>query len=160
MKIEPCHKIVLIVSISMLIWFLIYVYWWNHKRGIEGSVFEKYFLDLAPISQRSFAKYINFTEQSPVKLIIQDRSREREFEKLISDISHDESMWYYQGKPTCVHYNPNLQYKSPKDKKCPIYSRVCSNTIEEQIKNVYIAIQNEGFHPNCPLLYSAYNPRS
>jgi NAD-dependent dihydropyrimidine dehydrogenase PreA subunit len=70
----------------------------------------------------------------------------------ISDITHDDSMWYYQRMSTCVGYG------NPED-KCPSHESYCSNgntfgSFEKQASEVSKSIKKGGVHEDCPLIYS------
>lgn len=73
------------------------------------------------------------------------------------DITHDESVWYYQNNNTCVFYSEN------RNDLCPRHSRYCSSgkstagSAEEQVKAIKEAINNGGEHPQCPLIYPSVN---
>jgi len=73
------------------------------------------------------------------------------------DITHDESVWYYKNKNTCVFYS------EWKDTECPRHSRYCSGKLnsagnaELQVRAIREAINNKGEHPKCPLIYPSTN---
>lgn len=73
------------------------------------------------------------------------------------DITHDESVWYFKDRNTCVFYS---EYE---ETKCPSHSRYCSGNLEKagnpnfQIKALRDAINNGGEHPLCPLIYPSTN---
>lgn len=86
----------------------------------------------------------------------------------IEEISHDDFMWYYRGKSTCVLYNNS-------DEKCLEHEGYCSGdniliqlsknneinlardakfgTLFQQAVEVRKAIEHGGYHPSCPLIY-------
>ena len=72
----------------------------------------------------------------------------------ISDISHDDTNWYYKGISTCVGYG---DYTT----KCPMSEVYCSalktetyGNPDEQASAETQAIQNSSgaYHPSCPLI--------
>lgn len=76
------------------------------------------------------------------------------FEKIGLDpksVTHDDSMWYYQGYPTCVAYGSFSN-------ECSKHEHYCSggNTYGDSISQasaVKKAVDSGGEHPHCPLVY-------
>jgi len=70
----------------------------------------------------------------------------------VCDISHDDDMWYYKGKSTCVGYG------KPRE-KCNWRERVCAGghtmgSYMSQAREVAKAITSKGgMHRECPLVY-------
>jgi len=71
----------------------------------------------------------------------------------VENISHDEEMWYYAGKSTCVGYG---DYKD----SCPKFQGVCAGekgktfgSALEQARAVKAALDGGGSHSQCPLIY-------
>lgn len=116
------HLYLLIAGMVFLILFFGYIFWFEHKESIGGSQWEE-----------SFEKAGLAKEQ-------------------ISDITRDDSMWYYQKIATCVGYG------DPKD-LCPKHESYCVGgdtfgTLEKQASAVADAIKKGGIHGECPLIYS------
>lgn len=98
--------------------------------------------------------YIYFTEKK-IRLIDENIiTYSINFPKdLLKDISHDENVWYYKDKFTCVGFGFEKE-------KCPKSQVVCSSkdkkyfgTFDEQLQHVKYAIDNGEIHDDCPLLY-------
>lgn len=69
----------------------------------------------------------------------------------MKNLTHDESVWYVDGKSTCVGYGN-------KEENCPKHeSYCCGDTtfgdMKSQIFAVEHAIRNKGIHPDCPIIY-------
>ena len=117
------HLYLWIAGIVCIILFLGYIFWFDHKENIDGN----------PIWEREFQNVGLTLEQ-------------------INDITHDDSMWYYQRVATCVGYG------SPRD-QCPRYESYCAggntfSSFSEQAEAVKNAIMKGGIHQDCPLIYS------
>ena len=69
----------------------------------------------------------------------------------LADISHDEEMWYYKGKSTCVGFGEIDQ--NCKRNECYCSGKGTYGSPKKQVKMVIKAIENDGLHPMCPLLY-------
>lgn len=68
----------------------------------------------------------------------------------IDNITHDEKEWFYKDIPTCVGYGDSQD-------ECLKFERFCSGienfgTPQEQVSQVMNAIENNGIHPECPLI--------
>lgn len=74
-------------------------------------------------------------------------------DKEINEIKHDDDVWYYKNRSTCIGYSSNS------NEPCPKFQWVCIGgktfgTIENQIKEVSKLIKNnKSQHPDCPLIY-------
>jgi hypothetical protein len=117
------HLYLWIAGIVFMILFFGYIFWFDHKENIDGS----------DLWETEFEKAGLTKEQR-------------------EDISHDDSMWYYQRMATCVGYG------SPND-ECPRYESYCAGgryagSFSEQAKAVTDAIRKGGIHEDCPLIYS------
>jgi len=71
-------------------------------------------------------------------------------ESIVDDISHDEYMWYYKGKSTCVGFGEP-------DTECSRSQSTCAGAsvygdFSTQAREVERAITNDGIHPDCPTL--------
>ena len=71
------------------------------------------------------------------------------------DMSHDESVWYYKRRSTCVGYGDW-------EEECPRSENWCAGggtfgDSSQQAKGVKDAITNGGVHPDCPLIYAGAN---
>lgn len=117
------HTYLFIAGLILLSFFLGYVFLSKHKSSISSSSIW-------------------------TKIFTQIR-----LDNKINNISHDYSMWYYNGESTCVGYGDFSD-------KCHSYENICSGdenmiygTPFEQATNVKIAINNGGVHPDCPLVY-------
>lgn len=120
------HFYLYIAGIVLFILFLGYVFWYDHKTNIdEGDDFVKIF------------------------------KKEGLSDDQISQIRHDDDVWYYKGKSTCIGYS------SDSKEHCPYFQSVCTGkdsrtfgTIDEQIKEVAKIIKKgDDQHPDCPLIY-------
>ena len=117
------HLYLWIAAIVSIILFLGYIFWFDHKENINGRThWEKEF------------ENVGLTKE------------QRE------DISHDDSMWYYQRVATCVGYGPS-------NAECPRFESYCAGGItfgesSLQAKAVSEAIKKGGIHEDCPLIYS------
>nr|QBK86300.1 MAG: hypothetical protein LCMAC102_00950 [Marseillevirus LCMAC102] len=117
------HSYLFVVGIVSLIMFLVYVYICEHKTNIEGNgVWEDIF------------QHIGMTPTQ------------------ISELSHDDTTWYYQKISTCVAYNENFSGR------CQKHESFCAGgeffgDVLTQAKAVKLAIDKGGEHPSCPLIY-------
>ena len=116
------HSYLFLAGIVVFSIFLIYVYICNHRTEIGQS----------DVWNQSFQK---------VGLSSKD----------IENLTHDDSMWYYRGRPTCVAYGDFR-------KRCPKFESYCAGgdtfgTPEQQALEVKLAIKNGGEHVSCPLIY-------
>jgi hypothetical protein len=121
---KEAHFYLWVAAVVLLTGFLIYGYVWDHSVNVAGS----------KIWRDAFASVgINLRDDG-VK------------------ITHDEDVWYHDGKSTCVAYGDW-------DEKCPRHSEFCAGanfkigTATEQAKAVADAISAGGRHPKCPLLH-------
>lgn len=120
---NKAHKYLFIAGTILFIIFLLYIYFCDHKQSIlESEFWTKEFL------KAGFSK------------------------EKIEDIEHDDSVWYYKNRPTCVAYSGSFF------EKCLPYEHYCpgGNTFgipEKQIKALQEAIDNGGEHVDCPLIY-------
>lgn len=117
------HLYLWIAGAVFLILFFGYIFWFDHKENIDGSEYWG----------NPFAKAGLTKEQC-------------------GDISHDDSMWYYQRVATCVGYgHPKVE--------CPRHESYCAGgdsfgTPSQQATAVAEAIKKGGIHEGCPLIYS------
>ena len=77
------------------------------------------------------------------------------FEKVGLDpsvLTHDDSMWYYRGYPTCVAYGSFSDKCSKHEHHCSGGSTYGSSIF--QALAVKKAVYNGGEHPQCPLIYT------
>lgn len=110
-----------------------------------------YVFVLALVLFLCFIVYIYFSDHQKG---LKDDSWIKEFQKVgldPEDISHDDSVWYFQKQPTCVAY-------SAKNAICPRHESYCARgktygSILDQVKAVKEAAENGGEHPQCPLIY-------
>jgi len=68
------------------------------------------------------------------------------------DLTHDDTTWYFQGRPTCVAYGGSFEAK------CPRFENYCAGggTYGDPVNQALAikkAIENGGEHPLCPLVY-------
>lgn len=117
------HSYMFIAGIVALVMFLIYVFICEHKISIEGN----------DMWTSAFMK----TGLSNNK---------------IHDLTHDDSMWYYKMRSTCVAYNGDFSGK------CYRHENYCAGgdvygDEESQALAVKEALNNNGEHPMCPLIY-------
>ena len=115
------HIYLFIFGVVLFIAFLIYIYVCEHKFLIEHN----------NIWKNAFSR--NGVPLSQIK-----------------DIYHDDNMWYYKRRPTCVGYSEKHS------KKCNNYENYCSDhnkygKEDQQVLSVKKAISNGGEHPKCPL---------
>lgn len=144
------HLYLWIAGLVFLVLYIGYIFWFEHKESIDGSFWVEKFKKAGLNS------------------------------KEINDITHDDSMWYYQRIATCVGYgspldtfnssssngSPNaldsLGIPSPNGSpsgECPKYESFCPGghtfgTAEDQVREVIAAIRKGGVHEDCPLIYS------
>lgn len=131
------HLYLWIAGLVFLILFIGYIFWFEHKESIDGSFWMEKF------------KKAGLTS------------------KEINDITHDDSMWYYQRVATCVGYgspidaidSPNGSPNALDSLGCPKYESFCAGgdtfgTAEDQVREVIAAIRKGGIHEDCPLIYS------
>lgn len=69
-------------------------------------------------------------------------------------VTHDDGMWYYDRKSTCVNYGDGGE--------CPRHEGYCAGgktygTLDEQVLAVKEALENGGTHPECTLIYAGAN---
>jgi len=67
-------------------------------------------------------------------------------------VTHDDSMWYHNGRSTCVAYNGDFESKCSRSENYCAGGDVHGTNIQ-QAKAVKKAIHNRGEHPLCPLIY-------
>lgn len=76
----------------------------------------------------------------------------------ISRVTHDDHVWYYDGKNTCVGYGDA-------EDECPAYQTYCAGgsvngtyhtygTLQQQSLAILKSIKSGGVHEECPLIYS------
>jgi hypothetical protein len=117
------HCYLFIASSIVLLLYLGYVFWYDHKYTVNSDDFE----DL-------FKKYGLVNEQ-------------------ISNIKHDDDVWYYKNKSTCIGYSSDSR------EACPKFQWVCIGggtfgTLKDQIYEVAKLIKSgTTTHPECPLIY-------
>jgi len=68
------------------------------------------------------------------------------------DITHDESVWYYKRRSTCVGYG---DWKD----ECPKHESYCAGErifgdANAQVDAIKKALERGGVHPECPLVYA------
>ena len=117
------HKLLFAFGVIIFFMFLIYVYVCEHKISIEKY---KWWTDV--FSRNGFTN------------------------SQIKNITHDNSIWYYKRKSTCVAYSEDDLGK------CDKSEHYCSGdhtygSRDLQVKNIKKAIDNGGEHPKCPLIY-------
>jgi hypothetical protein len=120
------HFYLFIAGVVVIILFFGYAFWYDHKKQFEDHNIDKIF------------KRYGLSEEQ------------------ISNISHDDDMWYYKRKSTCVGYS------SIPDELCPKFQEVCVGgktfgNLEDQIREVVKAIKIGGLHEDCPLIYEGAN---
>ena len=120
---QTAHGYLFIGGIVLLLMFLIYVFICEHKTDIEGNNMWHNAFKNAGLTQ-----------------------------KQISNISHDDHMWYYKSASTCVGFSGDFS------KNCYRYQNYCAGGDRYgdetlQAKSVKDAIDNGGEHPMCPLIY-------
>lgn len=117
------HGYLFLAGVVILLFFLAYVYFCNHQTEIyKNNLWISAFQEIGLTPRQ------------------------------IDDITHDDSMWYYLKRPTCVGYGGYFT------KKCPKYENYCSggstfgNPLQQALA-VKKAIYTGGEHPSCPLVY-------
>lgn len=89
-----------------------------------------------------------------------DIKENKVFRKVFSDlgldsnmVTHDDSVWFYKGFPTCVGYG------DPED-DCPYFENFCAGdnfsfgSYKQQAEAIKEAVlEGGGEHPSCPLIY-------
>src|SRR5438105_4042679 len=107
-------------AVLLFLFFAVYVFWYEHKRGISHDQDWVERFKIAGIDPR--------------------------------DITHDEGVWYYKRRSTCVGYGDW-------DDECPRHENYCSGRktfgdAQLQVTSILRAINNNGTHPECPLVYT------
>lgn len=116
------HLYLWIAGIVFAILFIGYTFWFDHKSHIDEN-----------------ESWVSRFENEGL-------SREQ-----INDLTHDDTMWYYQRKSTCVGYGePN--------EACPKNENFCSGgstygDFSKQAEEIAMALKKGGVHPDCPLIY-------
>lgn len=118
------HTYLFIFGVVLLVGFLIHVYVCEHKISIEGN----------DMWRNAFLR--NGFSSTQIK-----------------DISHDDTVWYYKRRSTCVGYSEDTS------KECTSSENYCSGgndygTEDQQVLSVKKAVSNGGEHPKCPLIYT------
>ena len=122
------HTYFLCAVCIILAAYLLYIYFYNHKED----------LDLHNYAWTSSMDKNGITKEQ------------------MDNLSHDESVWYYKKKSTCVGYG------EPQD-ECLKHESFCSGedfinttfgSYDEQAKSLHEAFLNGGIHPECPIIYS------
>lgn len=116
------HLYLLIAGIVFLILFFGYIFWFDHKENPEGRDWQERFNNAGLTAEQQ------------------------------RDITHDDSMWYYQRVATCVGYGHPSE-------ECPKHESYCIGgdtfgSLQNQALAVAEAIGKGGVHENCPLIYS------
>ena len=67
------------------------------------------------------------------------------------DMTHDDGVWYYRRRSTCVGYGDWTD-------ECPKHESYCAGgkvfgDSQTQVNAVGAALNNGGTHPECPLIY-------
>lgn len=117
------HGFLMIAAGILLAMFLFFVYLCDHQSTISDNEQWIYALTNSGISKSDIEK-----------------------------LTHDDSMWFYNGISTCVGYSGD------ENDKCSRFESVCSNndrfgTFEDQARNIKYALEKNGVHPRCPLIY-------
>jgi len=117
------HGYLFVAGVVALMMFLVYVFICEHKT---------------PISQNEM-----WTEAFRKAGLTPDQIR---------DMTHDDSMWYYQSRSTCVAYGGDFSGK------CRRHENYCAGgdrygDAEAQAQAVKEALDKGGEHPMCPLIY-------
>lgn len=118
------HGYLFIAGFVAIIMFLIYVFICEHKISINGN----------DIWVLAFKR--NGMNDSQIK-----------------NLTHDDSMWYYKLKSTCVAYGGDFS------EKCRRYESYCAGGDkygDEDLQALAVkeALDNDGEHPMCPLVYT------
>ena len=121
------HKYLFLAALILFILFVIYVYVCNHKVDVSSNLLWTEAFTGVGISAA-----------------------------MIDLATHDDSMWYYEGYPTCVAYGGDFS------RKCLPHEHYCSGgsvygTPDQQASAIKDALQNGGEHPQCPLIYPGVN---
>ncbi len=118
------HLYLFIAGVVALILFITYAFVYDHKEKIYGD--EQW-------------------EKALTKAGLSDAEIEK--------ISHDEDVWYYGGVSTCVSYG---DWKD----RCKKFEAVCAGkgevygSADQQAEEIAKALDHEGVHPECPLVFS------
>ena len=122
----------------------------------------KYHLYLFIVGLVLFSMFLAYVFIYEHKIHIKGSAFESAFREVglsneINDITHDDSMWYYKLASTCVGYGD-------KSSKCKKYESFCGGKNQNTYGNEYEqalavkeAIENNGEHPLCPLIYPGAN---
>jgi len=124
------HKYLLLFASILMVMFIIYAYYTEHKIPIGYGIFK----DKDWISA--------FTQ---VGLNKSD----------IDLLEHDSDVWYYNGNNTCVAYGSPVDKCDYASYMCSNGSipNVTHGTRLQQAKNVVDAIRQGGLHKDCPVIY-------
>lgn len=114
------HKILWLAGVLLLVFFLGYTFWYDHKENIQNSTEWRNEFVLAGIDPK--------------------------------DMTHDEGMWYYKRRSTCVGYGDWTE-------ECPKHEGYCAGgktfgNARDQISAIRESLENGGTHPECPLIYA------
>ncbi|HMP28060.1 MAG TPA: hypothetical protein PKD85_00585 [Saprospiraceae bacterium] len=117
------HFYLFIAGAIVLLLYLGYVFWYDHKNEVTDK-------DLHEL----FKKY-GLTDTQ------------------IADIKHDDDVWYYKNKSTCIGYSSDPREACPKFQWVCLGDRTFGN-LKEQIYAISQLIKNGmDSHPDCPLIY-------
>lgn len=126
------HLYLFIAAVVLFSIFLVYVYVHNHRTSAEDSGF--------------WTKVFYHNDMG----------------EYLPHITHDDDVWYYKGRNTCVAY---CGHTEPTD-RCPRNESYCAGVGEpygapnsygspnQQVQAIRLAIEKGGEHPLCPLIYA------
>ena len=117
------HGYLFVAGVVIFLMFLVYVFICEHKISIEGN---------------------NMWIEAFRKVGLP--------ESQIRNLTHDDSMWYHKMISTCVAYGGDFSAK------CHRHENYCAGgdrygDAEVQAQAVKEALDNNGEHPMCPLIY-------
>jgi hypothetical protein len=123
------HLYLYIAGVVLFILFLGYTFWYDHKTDVDGN----------EAAAEAFRK-------------------EGLSEEQISRIRHDDDVWYYDGRSTCVGYS---SHDNDSSERCPYFQSVCAGSkartfgsLSDQVREVAKVIKSgKTQHPDCPLIY-------